>query len=158
VSIDLNLVICPGCAESLPIDNEGCPHCKYEEPDTGRIPTLAEIIDVATNAGNTTMFNDVSGAFVARIVDVVRQHYCRMRPMNTVPTDGTSVLVILEEPLLGSRIQAATYKRQGKNSGLMGIVGSNFHFDVPKQVGWLPQPGITDPAHGVVSPSHEEKR
>lgn len=150
----LNIVICPGCAQILPIENEGCPHCGYEEPDTGRIPTVVDIISSSAMDG-APVFNDVSCAFVARVVEVVQRQMRTIRPMETVPTDGTPVLVVLEKPNQGSWIQAASYMK--RENGMLGIVGNYFHFDMPKQIGWLPQPDITDqlPRIGIVG---EEKK
>lgn len=51
-------------------------------------------------------------------------------PMNTVPMDGTPVLVKLEEKSLGSEYHVARYM---KNTA---TVGGHFAFDMPKAIGW----------------------
>ncbi len=57
--------------------------------------------------------------------------------MDTVPKDGTPVLVLLpaERPR-GNRITSATYNtnRQGQ---VIGVVGNQFAFDMPEPIGWM---------------------
>lgn len=53
-------------------------------------------------------------------------------PIETVPKDGSAVLVWLEKPLHHCRIVGATF-----HPNVM-IVGGLFHFDAPKATHWMP--------------------
>ncbi len=55
-------------------------------------------------------------------------------PMDTVPMDGTPVLVYLETESLGSRWHSARFRPNYK------LIGHHFAFDVSKPLGWIPQP------------------
>lgn len=69
---NLKSVICPGCAQVLSHDNNGCSKCGYEDNTAGRIMTLEEIIKLPAESQAHT-FNDVSPAFIAAIVSAARE-------------------------------------------------------------------------------------
>ena len=55
-------------------------------------------------------------------------------PIETVPKDGSAVLVWLEEPLHNCRVVNATFRRN------ITIIGGCFHFDAPKATHWMAPP------------------
>lgn len=59
-------------------------------------------------------------------------------PIDTVPMNGQPVLVYLEEAMLGSRIQAASFLKH------IGTIGSLFAFDAPKATHWRYPPDGPD--------------
>ncbi|WAT32244.1 zinc ribbon domain-containing protein [Pseudomonas sp. GXZC] len=69
--ITLQSVVCPGCAQVLPIDNQGCPKCGYEDNTAGRILALDEIMKLPADDQAHTL-NDVSPAFIVAIVNAAR--------------------------------------------------------------------------------------
>lgn len=56
------------------------------------------------------------------------------QPIETVPRTGDAVLVYLEEPMLRSKVQAATYHPN------VTCIGGCFEFDAPKALFWMPLP------------------
>ncbi len=62
-------------------------------------------------------------------------HNSEWQPFETIPMDGTPVLVSLEKELLGSFVRVGTFRKNG-----MSIIGSNFAFDCPKVIGWMKLP------------------
>lgn len=70
----LRVAFCPGCGEPLPVDNDGCCRaCGYEDPDMGRILTIAEIIEQPSYpAKGAARYNDVCPAFIAAVVAAAR--------------------------------------------------------------------------------------
>lgn len=70
---NLNIVICPGCGSQVPEDSRGCPDCGYENNDDGRLLTIAEILGRPSYPAQGAMrLNDVSPAFLSRVVDTAR--------------------------------------------------------------------------------------
>ena len=65
------------------------------------------------------------------------------QPMNTVPIDGTPILLYLDGELFGSRMHIGTFNRNLK------IIAGHFVFDCPPALFWaeLPMPPTkeTDP-------------
>lgn len=61
----------------------------------------------------------------------------RWRPMDSVPTDRTPVLVLLESKLLKSRVHVATFGITG-NGSRIGFIASVLEYDAPKVLGWFP--------------------
>lgn len=58
------------------------------------------------------------------------------RPIETVPLDGTAVLVYLEEPRHHSRVHAAFFLPNVS----CGVIGGLFGFDMPRPTHWMPLP------------------
>lgn len=70
----LNVVFCPGCGGSLPLDNCGCPDCGYENNEDGRLLTIAEILDRPSYpVAGAMRLSDVCPAFIKAIVSVATQ-------------------------------------------------------------------------------------
>lgn len=59
------------------------------------------------------------------------------QPIETAPNDGSPFLVLLEEPMLNSRVHAATFHPN------IRTIGGHFDFDAPKSIGWMPLPPST---------------
>lgn len=68
-------------------------------------------------------------------------------PMETVPTDNTPILVLLEEK--GSKrdleqpVQHARYGKDGQGKAF-GTIGDAFDFDKPTPIGWMLPPAIPE--------------
>jgi hypothetical protein len=63
------------------------------------------------------------------------------QPIETIPCDGTPVLVWLPKKLTASHVHAA--RKSKISNGYMFIVGSIFAFDLPEAeqpTHWMPQP------------------
>lgn len=59
----------------------------------------------------------------------------KWRPIETVPKDGSPVLVLMPEPMQHSRVHAAWFKPNA------GVIGTIFAFDAPSQpTHWMPLP------------------
>lgn len=56
-------------------------------------------------------------------------------PIETVPKDGTPVLVLLEKPMMKSRVHSAYFYETG-----VSLIATVFTWDAPKVLGWMPQP------------------
>ena len=64
------------------------------------------------------------------------------RPIETVPKDGTPVLVLMPKPLQHSRVHAAWFQ------GSIGVIGTMFAFDAPsKPTHWMPLPSFRAECH-----------
>ncbi len=65
----LNLTICPGCGEHVENGAAGCPHCGYENPDDGRLLSVAEIVGAKSYPEiGAVRLNDVSPAFLRGVI------------------------------------------------------------------------------------------
>lgn len=70
---NLNIVICPGCGSHLPLENNGCPDCGYENPEEGRLLTIAEILERPSYPANGALsLADVSPAFLREVIKAAR--------------------------------------------------------------------------------------
>lgn len=66
---NLNIVICPGCGSQVPLENQGCPDCGYENNEDGRLLTIAEILERPSYPERGALkLSDVSPAFIQAIV------------------------------------------------------------------------------------------
>lgn len=78
----LDIVICPGCGENVPHDNDGCPHCGYENGfgfDISPLMTLRELIAAPSYPEQGALvLNDVCPAFLRRVVEVAAAASKRM--------------------------------------------------------------------------------
>ncbi|MBA6068095.1 hypothetical protein [Pseudomonas mosselii] len=79
-TMTLKSVVCPGCAHVLPIDNQGCTNCGYEDNTAGRILSLEEIMTLQEDDQVHT-FNDVSPAFIAAVVNATRADSSTVTPL-----------------------------------------------------------------------------
>lgn len=67
-----DVVICPGCGSRLSAGkHECCPDCGYEDNQSGRLLTVAEIIERSSYpAPGALRLNDVCPAFIEAIIEV----------------------------------------------------------------------------------------
>jgi len=66
--------------------------------------------------------------------------YRAWQPFETVPKDGTPVLVWLPTKMGQSHVHAARWAPCA--NGIMGVIGNVFDFDAScKPTHWMPQPG-----------------
>lgn len=62
------------------------------------------------------------------------------QPIESIPLDGSSVLVWLPEKMLGSHVHSASYRKNLKR------IGGVFDFDAPcKPTHWMPEPDPPKP-------------
>lgn len=71
----MDIVICPGCGKDVPHNNNGCPHCGYENGWIGadfRLMTLRELLAAPSfpECGAMEM-NQVCPAFLRRLAEEV---------------------------------------------------------------------------------------
>lgn len=106
-----------------------------------RIKQLAVEFDIYhVDAGG-----DIYSAGVYPKIDVVQfaqavlKEALAWQPMETVPTDGTAILVWLEKPMLRSRVHSATYSRNAHDQ-IMVVIGGVFGYDAPKPLAWMLPP------------------
>lgn len=68
----LQVVLCPGCAATLPLENRGCPHCGYENNEEGRLLTVAELLACpGYPTPGAPRLNDVSPAFLRGLATIL---------------------------------------------------------------------------------------
>lgn len=69
----LNVVICPGCGSQVPLSNNGCPDCGYENNEEGRLLTITEILERPSYpAPGAIRLNDVCPAFLKAVVSAAQ--------------------------------------------------------------------------------------
>lgn len=73
MEIDLDSVVCPGCAVQLPLNNTGCKHCGYEDNDRGRILPLGSLAQLPSYpVKGSASFNGVSPKFFAVLIQAAQ--------------------------------------------------------------------------------------
>ena len=56
------------------------------------------------------------------------------QPIETAPMDGTPILLMLAEDVLGSRMHVGVFHHNTR------LIAGHFHFDMPQPTRWRPLP------------------